>query len=854
MPAPPAAGSTPRLSGRIDQPAGPAAASLSSQPSAREPLATPPLPAAPSLEEQLGARLPVWIGSIALALAGAFLVKYSLDQGWLSPAVRVGGGFGFGLLLLAAGERLRRPSPRVSQGLSAAGVADLFACVLAAVQLYGLISPGLGFALAVAVTALAVLLSLRQGPMVALIGLVGGFLAPAWIRPGEPDARNLFSYLLLLEVALLATSRRRGWPGVALLATGAGLLWALAWIVGSFQPADAAWVELFLLLTAAAAVAAALGGDAAWAGRTPVVALAGGTAACGLLATSLVAYRTGFSPQEWVFFGLLAAGLMVLGRIDGSFAGLAWLAAGVGAALLIIWSDDVEARRQVLTAFTLGTLFAGGGALAAVAWPRRGSPQPGLWMALSSAAAVGYFLIAYGAGEPHGVAMPWGGLALGLGALYAAGASALGSLQGRPASPGGAVVPPGTGAPSVKPDLSPAVAAAAVAATAFVSLAAPIALERSWLSVAWALEVPVLVALAGRFRLPVLTLLARILALLVLARLAVNPGVLGYPIGEGLLFNWLLFGFGVPLLALAGGAWLARQEGDRETAALLELGTLAIALGYATLEIGQIYHPGEPGATPIPLSQWGSWTVAWLGLGAAAIALGRRSGRGELAAGGVVVVWLGLAGTFLAQGLIANPLWRHSAVGATPLANLLLWLYGAPALLLVLAAREVSLPGAPPAPVGGAAGAPRPEDRSPWLTGNVGSRTVASLSAPLWRIAALALAFLLVSLEVRQLFHGEYLDRSLAAGPGSTAERWAYSAAWALFATALLIAGIARRGRLLRRASLAVMTAAVLKVFLYDTANLTGLYRVGSLLGLGVALLLLAHLYGRFVFREGGSR
>ncbi|MFP5284258.1 MAG: DUF2339 domain-containing protein, partial [Thermoanaerobaculia bacterium] len=48
---------------------------------------TPPVarPAA-GLEERLGARLPVWIGSIALALAGAFLVKYSFEQGWLSPA------------------------------------------------------------------------------------------------------------------------------------------------------------------------------------------------------------------------------------------------------------------------------------------------------------------------------------------------------------------------------------------------------------------------------------------------------------------------------------------------------------------------------------------------------------------------------------------------------------------------------------------------------------------------------------------------------------------------------------------------------------------------------------------------
>jgi uncharacterized membrane protein len=44
------------------------------------------------------------------------------------------------------------------------------------------------------------------------------------------------------------------------------------------------------------------------------------------------------------------------------------------------------------------------------------------------------------------------------------------------------------------------------------------------------------------------------------------------------------------------------------------------------------------------------------------------------------------------------------------------------------------------------------------------------------------------------------------------------------------------------------MALAVGKVFLVDTARLEGLYRVFSLLGLGVTLMLLAYLYQRFVF------
>jgi uncharacterized membrane protein len=98
----------------------PAAARLPAPPVPRPPV-PPPLPQV-SLEEKLGTRLPVWIGSIALALAGAFLVKLSFERGWLAPPVRVALGVLFGVGVLAAGEVVRRrpAMERISQGLAAA--------------------------------------------------------------------------------------------------------------------------------------------------------------------------------------------------------------------------------------------------------------------------------------------------------------------------------------------------------------------------------------------------------------------------------------------------------------------------------------------------------------------------------------------------------------------------------------------------------------------------------------------------------------------------------------------------------------------------------------------------------------
>jgi len=51
------------------------------------------------------------------------------------------------------------------------------------------------------------------------------------------------------------------------------------------------------------------------------------------------------------------------------------------------------------------------------------------------------------------------------------------------------------------------------------------------------------------------------------------------------------------------------------------------------------------------------------------------------------------------------------------------------------------------------------------------------------------------------------------------------------------VAGLLLDRRELRRAALALLAVTAAKVFLYDLASLTSLYRVGSLIGLGLLLM-----------------
>jgi len=101
------------------------------------------------------------------------------------------------------------------------------------------------------------------------------------------------------------------------------------------------------------------------------------------------------------------------------------------------------------------------------------------------------------------------------------------------------------------------------------------------------------------------------------------------------------------------------------------------------------------------------------------------------------------------------------------------------------------------------------------------------------------LAFIWLTLEVCHAFRGTYI----AWGQSSNGEWYAYSAAWLAFAATGLAVGLIRRDEWLRRVSLAGIGLVVAKVFLSDMAELEGVLRALSFLGLGAALIGIGYAY-----------
>ncbi len=71
------------------------------------------------------------------------------------------------------------------------------------------------------------------------------------------------------------------------------------------------------------------------------------------------------------------------------------------------------------------------------------------------------------------------------------------------------------------------------------------------------------------------------------------------------------------------------------------------------------------------------------------------------------------------------------------------------------------------------------------------------------------------------------------------------SALWSLAGVGALLVGLRRDLRLVRLGALALLLVTVGKVFMFDLATLTSIYRVASFIGLGLFLLTAAFLWQR---------
>jgi uncharacterized membrane protein len=785
---------------------------------------TPPAPPARpkiSLEERFGTQWVVWAGGIALALGGFFLVRQAIEQGWFGPGARVLLAGVVALALIGAGEGTRRkelqtglaglPKAHIPSVLTAAGTAIAFADVYAAYALYGFIGSTAAFLLLGVVALGTLAAALLHGPALAGLGLVGAFITPLIVSTEQPNYWALYLYLAVVTAAAFALARARLWRWLAVTAVAASVLWTLPGLddLASLTP-HVVHVAIGFTLAALLIVSGLLfGPDGA---RGEIDPVSSGSLAAYLFASMLLVLASGHDTLALTLFVVLvASALAIAWRTDAA-------AAAVPAAAILVtlifwqWSIDFDVGQLGLPTgpvpdslwepdqFLFGTPLTLGGALALLfgasgflAQDRDERPLVAvLWSASAVFAPIGILIALYYRIAGFDRSIPFASAALVLAGIYAFATDALSRRS---------------------PDEERAASAIfATGSIASLALALSLALEKGWLTVSLALMVPGIAWVAEKRTLPALRWLAAAVTVAVLGRIAWDPRIVGDAIGTRPIFNWLLYGYGVP----AASFWLAgsmlRKRADDVPARVVDAAAILFTVLLIVLEVQHYIAGGDPYGSGSELAQVALDVSLLLAVVIGLERLRQKSGSivhligaRLLAAALLFVIVFGL-------GAGVDP-WQTGEPVGGPFINLVLLGYGIPALLAGVLA---------------------------YVTRGTRPRWYSTIAA----VVALGLALGYLSLEVRTLFHGPVLSE----GATSDAEQYTYSAVWLVFGVALLAAGIWLRSLPLRVASAAVVVLTVLKVFLIDMSDLTGIYRALSFLGLGVVLIGIGWFYQRLLF------
>jgi uncharacterized membrane protein len=786
---------------------------------------TPAQQPGPGFEERIGTRWVVWVGGLTLALGGFFLVRYSIEQGLLGPGVRVLLGGLFALALLAAGEWTRRkesiaaidplPIANIPAVLTAAGTAVAFATVYAAYALYEFLVPSTAFILLGMVALGTLAAALLHGPALAGLGIAAAFVTPILVSSAKPDFWALYLYLAVVTAAAFGLARIRLWRWLAVTTIVLATLWTFPCLQcgPSMVGPHALHVIAGFVLAALLVVCGFMFGPPAEQGR--IEPISSGALAAYLFGATMIVLNSFHADTAMIVFGLLVAGALFVAWRAEAATGAIVAAAAFAAIVFLEWAVRGNPDMLVLPGGPLpgigpaatdgsvsihligAAIFAAGfGAAGFLAQGRSVSAiVPVVWSACAVFTPLALLIALYARIAHLDRSIPFAILAVVLAAAFGAATESLSKRDNRPGLP-------------------ISIALFATGTLAAIALALTIALEKGWLTIALALMSLGTAWISMQRPIPFLRWLAAILAGIVVARIAYEPLIVGGDVGATPIFNWLLWGYGVPALSFWGAGILLRRRGDDAPLRMVESAAILFTVLLAFMEIRHWANGGNVYRNFTDLTEIALQVCVALAM---AIGLERLRIRTQSIVHNIAAILLtafaGLASVF-GLLMLELPIITFIDIEGVFINQILLG-YALPAILALLLSYAVA-------------------GRRPPAYAN----TIAA--------GALLLALAYLTLEIRRIYHGPDLTVGLTTG----AEQYTYSIVWLAFGVILLGAGILFNSQRARLASAVVIALTIAKVFVIDISTLTDVYRALSFICLGLVLLPIGWLYQRILFRR----
>lgn len=217
-----------------------------------------PLPITPNILDRAFNYAKSWLfggntlvrsGIIVLFIGISFMIKYVAENSNVPIEFRMSGIALFGVGLLVIGWRLRSNRQQYAWALEGGGVGVLYLTVFAAMKLYQLIPTSAAFTLLIVIAFLSAAIAVLQSALpLAILGFTGGFLAPIFTSSGSGSHVGLFSYYLVLNLAIVFIAYHKSWRPLNVLGFVFTFIIGTLWGAKNYQPALFASTEPFLII------------------------------------------------------------------------------------------------------------------------------------------------------------------------------------------------------------------------------------------------------------------------------------------------------------------------------------------------------------------------------------------------------------------------------------------------------------------------------------------------------------------------------------------------------------------------------------------------------------------------------
>lgn len=204
----------------------------------------------------------VWVGGIAMVIGVAYLIETVGTNFTIPLFARVLIAILLSGSMIGVGEWLHRKiraldgeflhqkaDAYIPAAVYGAGMSGLYGTVIFSAVIHAFLPPAIALGLMAILAAAALALTQRLGPLMAVLGLFGGYTAPIWIGGAEPNFLLLTCYISSISIAGVWVQQLTRLPWLTYGIIALHSLWLLA-IVYALPPADLLlWFVLFIPLS-----------------------------------------------------------------------------------------------------------------------------------------------------------------------------------------------------------------------------------------------------------------------------------------------------------------------------------------------------------------------------------------------------------------------------------------------------------------------------------------------------------------------------------------------------------------------------------------------------------------------------